>query len=292
METRWLHITSENFHKIREASKGVCVIPMGCVEKHGLHLPLGTDILEASGVVYAASQIEPFCVFPDYTFGDVSCNYPTRPDGTITLSVDTEMIFLEELCEQIARNGFKKILIMNGHGGNKHWLSTFLRRLGNKKRDYVVAAYFIGLPARKQMAEYLLENGHGSIPELTPEDEKYLIECYENNMLCGHGCLCETAYMMALYPEDVHLERLGIESGHSTHLADKFKEAGIELESNGWLFNHPTWFQGDDPVGCTETIGKAQLRIESERLARAVRIYKEDTMLLEENERRNKNWDW
>ena len=43
METRWLYTTSENFPALVEASAKTCVIPMGCVEKHGLHLPLGTE---------------------------------------------------------------------------------------------------------------------------------------------------------------------------------------------------------------------------------------------------------
>ena len=54
METRWLYTTSENLPLLREASKETCVIPMVCIEKHGLHLPLGTDIIEASGVAFAA----------------------------------------------------------------------------------------------------------------------------------------------------------------------------------------------------------------------------------------------
>ena len=64
METRWLYKTSSNFAALREESKNVCVIPMGCVEKHGLHLPLGTDILHASHIAYLASQVEPVCIFP------------------------------------------------------------------------------------------------------------------------------------------------------------------------------------------------------------------------------------
>ena len=292
METRWLHITSENFHKIREASDGVCVIPMGCIEKHGLHLPLGTDILEASGVAYEASKLEPFCVFPDFTFGDVSACYPSAPDGSVTLKVETEMLVLEELCEQISKNGFKKILILNGHGGNCPWLGTFMRRQGNKKRDYVVAYYMLTLPALREMGAYLLENGPGSVPELTPDDEKYLIDFSQRKLTGGHGCLGETAYIMALYPEDVHLERLGIESGLSTHASRKFKDAGITVEDGGWGFDFPYNYAGDDPVGCTETIGKAQLRIQAERFANAVRVFKEDKMLLENMLKRNEGWDF
>ena len=46
METRWLYVTSEGFEELREKTQRTCVIPIGCVEKHGLHLPLGTDILK------------------------------------------------------------------------------------------------------------------------------------------------------------------------------------------------------------------------------------------------------
>ena len=48
METRWMYHTSGSFAELREASKGTCLIPMGCVEKHGLHMALGTDIMAAS----------------------------------------------------------------------------------------------------------------------------------------------------------------------------------------------------------------------------------------------------
>ena len=58
METRWLYVTSENFPALRTASKDTCIIPMGCVEKHGLHGPLGTDILQASAIAYMASLID------------------------------------------------------------------------------------------------------------------------------------------------------------------------------------------------------------------------------------------
>ena len=65
METRWAYTNSYDFPALREASQGVCLIPMGCLEKHGLHLPIGTDILKGSRLAYLASQIETACVFPD-----------------------------------------------------------------------------------------------------------------------------------------------------------------------------------------------------------------------------------
>jgi len=284
METRWLYTTSENFPALVEASKEVCVVPLGCVEMHGLHLPLGTDIIHSRHIAYMASQIETACVFPDFTFGDVNINAPVKPNGfmhagSITLKVETEMLLLEELCEQIARNGFKKILLYNGHGGNENWLSTFLRKMTNKKHDFVCAKVMMKLPVPHTMAEYLKANGSGSIPEITPEDEKLILDYHEMGMKIGHGGMSETAFIMGIAPESVKMDRLGIVSGLSTGVADYFKEAGIEIMSGGWDFNYPNALSGHDPVGCNERIGKAALRFEAERLANAIKVMKEDENL-------------
>ena len=295
METRWLYTASPDFPTLVEASKGVCVIPMGCVEKHGLHLPVGTDILHASAIAYMASQLESVAVFPDFTFGDVCCNAPIAPDGfmphgSITLPLETEMLLLEQLCEQIARNGFKKILIFNGHGGNNFWLDAFLRKLTYKKRDFVCGKVMIGLPAPHKMAELLLRDGSGAIPELTTEDEALLLRYHEEGMKIGHACMGETAYLMGLAPESVHLERLGIESGMNLHLTDYLKEAGIKIMNDGWDINYPNAFSGHDPIGCNERIGKAALRLEAERAANAFRIFKEDENVLRWHAEMQKGW--
>ena len=205
METRWLYTTSENFHALREASKGTCVIPMGCLEKHGLHLPVGTDIIQASGVAYTGSQLETVTVFPDFTFGDFPDNSPTRPLGSITLPMEMEMDLLEVLCEQITANGYKKIHVLNAHGGNKSWLAAFSRRLVNKKRNFVFATYHIGLPAPHIMAEYLLANGSGSIPELTLEDEKIFTQEIRKKMLMGLKSV-ELGELFAQWSEEIPVE--------------------------------------------------------------------------------------
>ncbi|MBQ9921954.1 MAG: creatininase family protein, partial [Clostridia bacterium] len=119
METRWLYRSSDNFAELRSESCGVCVIPMGCSEKHGLHLPVGTDIIAASDIAFKASQLETCCVFPDFTFGNItaaSTHY--SPDGSLVIPVKLQFELLEVLCDEISRNGFKKILVYNGHGGN------------------------------------------------------------------------------------------------------------------------------------------------------------------------------
>ena len=134
----WEDIISNDFAEAVEKAKGVCVVPVGCLEKHGPHSPLGTDTIIAREVVCRAAELEPVCLFPDLPFGDLSCGHPTTPCGTISLPMETEFLLLEQLCDQIGRYGFHKILIINGHGGNNAWLTAFLEQLGNKKKNYVV----------------------------------------------------------------------------------------------------------------------------------------------------------
>ena len=290
METRWLYVTSEELATLRDEARGVCVIPMGCVEKHGLHLPLGTDILEASGITYAASQLETVAVFPDFIFGDVPEDNPGKPLGNITVTLETQMTLLEELCEQIAKCGFKKIMIYNSHGGNFPWLQTFLRKLTNKKRDFVLVIARDEMPVPHDMAEKIKREGPEAVPELTEEDVTLLLKYHEEKMLIGHACMTETAFVMGLHPDAVHLDRLGIESGKSTHEADYLAKAGIFMKDSGWGINYPNAYTGDDPIGCNERIGRAAIRMEAERLAGVFKLYKEDENIWRWHEQEQKGW--
>ena len=100
------------------------------------------------------------------------------------------------------------------------------------------------------------------------------------NMKLGHACFSETARMMGIATECVHLDRLGIEDGHSRNVTQKFTDAGLELKSGGWGYNYPNRFDGDDPYGCNERIGKATLRLEAEWAANAYKVIKEDEDLI------------
>ena len=126
----WERLRAEEFKSAVERSGGLCVLPIGCVEKHGQHLPLGTDIIAARAVVEQAAQMEEVVVFPNAMWlGDVmelhsqKDPFTTGYEGFIALNPKTLLTVLEELCDEMARNGFRKILIVNNHGGNKPLLS-------------------------------------------------------------------------------------------------------------------------------------------------------------------------
>lgn len=287
METRWLYTSSENFDALRQVSCDTCVLPMGCVEKHGLHLPLGVDVFEAEQLAYEASKLETVCVFPTFYFGDVPNNTPQRPAGTIALPLSTQMLLLEQMCAQIARNGFKKIIIYNSHGGNTSWLNVFLRQHDQAAHDYVVV--FVNMKSRflPEMAENIRTKGPDAYPEMNEDDIRYVLQCNDDQIISGHAGFGESAFTIGLEPETVHLDRLGIVSGLSRNLTQKYADAGITIKDGGWDVNYPHAMSGHDPVGLNERIGKAAVRHEAERVSKAFKLIKEDTDLIKWH---NENW--
>lgn len=105
----WEELAAPDFEKALKASKEVCVIPLGSMEKHGPHLPVGMDTMLARVVSTEAAKLEPVVVFPDFYMGQMAGGeiYP----GTISVSNKLMLDVMEELCVQIRRSGFKKIII-------------------------------------------------------------------------------------------------------------------------------------------------------------------------------------
>ena len=178
METRWELLTPPDFKKLAREHK-VCVVPIGSLERHGEHLPFGTDGISAHTIAVGASKLEPCVVFPPYWFGQVheaSCfngaiNFPTR--------LCLEM--LEALLDQIAHNGFKKIVILNGHGGNSHMLEYFAMSQLDRKVDYTLYVTFGGGSHVKAIGDIWETAG-------------------------GHACERETSMVMAAAPDAVKME--------------------------------------------------------------------------------------
>lgn len=134
----WEHLTSPDIRAAAE--KGlIAILPIGSVEIHGPHMPTGTDSMTVYEIAKIAAEKEPAVVLPTlhYAYVPENRHFP----GTISLSAKTLLLLIEEVCEEISRNGFKKILIVNGHGGNNNLLRVFLRESLNRKRDYAIYAF-------------------------------------------------------------------------------------------------------------------------------------------------------
>ena len=131
----WENLKCQEFPTAVKESKGVCVIPIGAMEKHGLHLAVGMDCIAVEEVARRAADLEPVVVFPTFWFGQL--NNLQHMDGAVCLSTKLILDYLGELCREIARSGFKKILFLNGHGGNPPLLHTFSSICREEKKDYV-----------------------------------------------------------------------------------------------------------------------------------------------------------
>ena len=145
LSAKWEELTAPDFVQAIHQSKGVCVLPFGIIEKHGPHLPLGTDLLDVRFAVSNAVKQEYAVVFPEYYFGQI---FEARQQpGTIAYSLPTQLTLLQETVSEMARNGCKKVVIVNGHGGNQSLLPLFGQAQLASQRDYVV--YVFGAAERK-----------------------------------------------------------------------------------------------------------------------------------------------
>ena len=123
LSPKWEELTAPDFVQAVHQSQGVCVLPIGIIEKHGPHLPLGTDLLDVRFAVMNAVQQEYAVVFPEYYFGQIF--EAQQQPGTVAYSLATQLTLLQETVKEMARNGCKKVLIVNGHGGNESLLPLF-----------------------------------------------------------------------------------------------------------------------------------------------------------------------
>jgi creatinine amidohydrolase len=115
------------------------IIPLGSIEQHGRHLPLGTDMYEAVETAKLIAQKADVLVAPVVTAG-LSPHHMGFP-GTITLSPETFEAVVFETAQSLIRHGFRKILIFNGHGGNNVSVANIIQKINQTTR---AAAFDLG----------------------------------------------------------------------------------------------------------------------------------------------------
>jgi creatinine amidohydrolase len=139
LSVHWEELTASDFREGVRRSQGTCLLPFGILEKHGPHLPLGTDLLDVRYAALHAAEQEYAVVFPEYYFGQIA--EAKHEPGTMSYSRNMQLALLQETTDEMARNGCKKILIVNGHGGNNSLLPFFAQTQLDKPHDYVVYVF-------------------------------------------------------------------------------------------------------------------------------------------------------
>ena len=271
----WTDILSGDFEAAVEQSKGVCGLVVGCVEHHGKHLPLGQDVIHAGGVAEIAAEKEPIVLFPHMYFGEKQGAGEFA--GTIIFSSKLIFDILTETCAEIARNGFKKIVLINGHGGNVAMLNNFARSILHDKNEYMVFVYnsSSAWPKVSEMIEMIDGGKRDYFPELTDDDIQVLRNHVANCKVSGHGCFRETGITLGLRPDLVDLSRLNDVDGCSTHRLDHISKAGFYTPF-GWMSSYPNSLSSDGHDGNNERIGRSLVKYASDKMAEAFKILKDD----------------
>ena len=250
LPSRWDELTAGDWARAQERAAYTCVLPIGILEKHGPHLPMGSDLIHVRELAARAARQEYAVVFPDFYFGQIYEAQHTP--GTFALPSRVVWDLLDATVEEIGRNGFKKIVIVNGHGGNPDLLRFFVQSQLERRRDYVV--YFF-TPAwdeefeRKQKA-------------LRKTDPATDLHAGEN----------ESAALLYLRPDLVQLGRAAEESGADQKRLPELPNLHTAI---WWYARFPNHYAGEG-ARATRELGQALTEHRVGALAKALRAVKAD----------------
>ncbi|MEW6752340.1 MAG: creatininase family protein [Candidatus Latescibacterota bacterium] len=243
---RWENLTVPEFERAVQECRGVGVLAVGVIEPHGSHLPLGTDMLTAHWVACRAAEREPAIVFPAYPWG-INHEGAHLP-GSVVLRRDLVLALLENVCEEMARQGLGKIVLLSGHGGNRYLLPLFVQTLVEKEVSY--CAYFAHLPP-------------------CPDAERVL-ETRET----GHACEAETSMVLHQDPRLAKMAEVPPHPFTSLRRNAPLQEVGAYSPVD-WYAMYPRMYVGDARPATAEK-GQVLLEHQVEAMVRLLRAVKED----------------
>lgn len=178
---QFANLTREQIRELAPAA--VAVVPVGATEQHGPHLPVGTDTFAVGHIAWAAAEIAAeratVVVTPTLSFGSSHHHLPFG--GTISLATTTYYQVMREIVESLIGAGFRGILLLNGHGGNRDIIGLVARDLSQEHPVQVAAASYWEI-ARLATAETAWGRS-GDVP--------------------GHAGAFESSVVLALRPETV-----------------------------------------------------------------------------------------
>jgi creatinine amidohydrolase len=223
---QWEQMTAPDFARAVQET-GVCVIAMGVLERHSEHLPLGTDYLNGHKLACLATEKEPAVVFPPFYFGQI---YEARCfPGALTIKPTLLIELIQGVFDEIGRNGFKKIIISNAHGGNNAMLPFLVQCSLWAEKPYTVYFHNGSLGAeREKQWNAVVETSHH-----------------------GHACECETSISLANHPELVKMGCVPAEhAGDARERLAAIKPSGFSAVN--WYSDYPEHYAGDARTASAE----------------------------------------
>src|SRR5262245_10128668 len=169
-----------------DRDRTIVLAPIAACEQHSRHLPTFTDTILVTAVAEGVEQRLPqqVLLLPSQWFGASSHHLPFG--ATLSAEVDTHVTMICDLLTPLLDDGYRRLLVLNGHGGNIDTMHMALRRLQGRYADRQ-------LPA-------------ASYWELAEQERAALAEGPRKTM--GHACEFETSMVLALRPELVRREEI------------------------------------------------------------------------------------
>ncbi len=253
--TRWDELTASDWPIALEKSNYTCILPIGILEKHGPHAPIGSDLIHVREWSARATKKEYAVVFPDYFYGQI--NEAKHQFGTFSLPSKLVWDLLDATCQEIARNGFKRIVIVNGHGGNPELIRYFIQSQLERKREYAVY-FFDPIIDPSVIAKE---------KELHQSDPKTDQHAGEN----------ETSSLLYLRPDLVKMDLATNESGAKQNRLPLNPDLYTAI---WWFADYPNHYAGEGAKATAE-LGKVITEAKIEALIKALKSVKADNKTLE-----------
>jgi len=254
LHSRWDELTASEWTAALKKSNETCILPIGILEKHGPHVPIGSDLIQVREWAARTTKREYAVVFPDFFYGQI--NEAKHQPGIFALPERVVWDLLEATCDEIARNGFKKIVIINGHGGNPQMIRYFIQTRLEKSRNYAV---------------YFFEPGSD------PEYEKKVAALRKSDPAGDqHAGERETSSLLYLRPDLVKMDSANNESGaNQKRLAIPNVYTAI-----WWYASYPNHYAGEG-AKATRELGQLVTEHFIDSFTVALKAIKADTKTLQ-----------
>lgn len=242
-----MRLAKVNGRKVEEYLKKsqTVLIPVGSIENHGMHMPLGTDTLIPERIAELVEEKSEVLIAPTVPYG--ATEQINGCTGTVSLDTDGLILVLSRITDSLYRYGFRRFVILNGHGGNNKAIET------------------VGIRLHKRGAWLACLNWWQMAGELRPEWKG------------GHGGAEETAGIMGVDPSLIDRDYLE-EPMHQIHdvsesmpttgwCSVQYKGATITIPRESWHYHGNGWYGTDAPYLATEQWGKEMLQLMADYIA-------------------------
>jgi len=213
--------------------------------------PSGTDLFEAREVAFTAAKKEYAVVFPPYFTGQIF--EAKHQPGAMAYSTDLMWKTLDETCAELSRNGLKKIILLNGHGGNNSFVQFFCQSQLATPKDYIVVLFQPSLEESSQKA----------------------INTLKKTKYDGHAGEEETSMMYFIRPDLVHGEIAKSQSGEDQA---RLKDLPFGYTGIWWYARFPNHYAGDGSQYSRE-LGELLIKSDADQLAELISYLKKDNSI-------------